>query len=159
MRLLSICAIVLMFAAIAIAQPSNGYVFFAPGCVSCSGHTAMTIQLGAGGEAVLGTGLGIGAELGALGTRQSCGNSVVGVFSPSDYYHFVHGKDIKADPFVTAGYTLLFGNGHASLFNCGGGLNYWLKHALGGRMELRDQVHTGDGPPIHCWGFRFGLVF
>jgi len=140
------------------AQPSNGYFFLAPGGVSCCGHTAMTLQIGGGGEAVLGKGVGIGAELSALGTRSHFTDSVIGVFSPNGYYHFVHERDLKLDPFVTGGYTLYFRNGHASLFNFGAGVNYWLQRSLGVRFEFRDHVQT-DGSAVHSWGFRFGLVF
>lgn len=73
-------------------------------------------------------------------------------------YHFVHGKDIKLDPFVTGGYTLMFRNGHVNLFNFGGGLNCWFSHRLGVRLELRDQVHR-DGVSVHYWGGRIGLAF
>jgi hypothetical protein len=111
-----------------------------------------------GGEAVLGKGIGLGAEVGALGTRQYFADSVVGVFSPNGYYLFVHGNDIKIDPFVTGGYTLLFRSGHANLFNFCGGLNYWFRTTLGGRLEVRDQVHT-DGSSVHYWEVRFGLAF
>src|SRR5215510_8765799 len=98
-------AILVAVALVAVvhAQPSNGYVFLAPGGVSCCGHTSMTLQLGGGGEAVLGHGVGIGAELSALGPRQSFADSVFGVFSPNGYYHFAHAKDLKVDPFVTGG--------------------------------------------------------
>src|SRR5689334_21428333 len=51
------------------AQTSNGYVFVAPGGVTCCGYTSMTLQFGVGGEVVLGKGIGVGAELGALGAR------------------------------------------------------------------------------------------
>ena len=147
-----------VFAGALDAQPSNGYVFFAPGGVTCCGHTAMTLQFGVGVEGVLAKGIGVGAEVGALGTRQYFGDSVVGVFSPNGYYHFVHGKDIRSDPFVTGGYTLIFRSGHANLFNFGGGLNYWFRGRLGFRSELRDQVLT-DGSSLHYWGVRFGLAF
>lgn len=148
-----------MFAGALPAQFSNGYVFFAPGGLTCCGHTAMTLQFGVGGEGILAKGIGVGAEVGAVGARQDFGDSVVGVFSPNGYYHFVHGKDIKFDPFVTGGYTLIFRSGHANLFNFGGGLNYWFGSKLGLRFEVRDQVHTGDGASVHYWGARFGLAF
>ena len=147
----------ILFTGMAAAQPSNGYVFIAPGGVSCCGHTSMTLQFGAGGEAVLGKGVGIGAEIGAVAQPRFFSGTVVGIFSPNGYYHFSHGKNVKLDPFVTGGYTLLFRNGHANLFNFGGGVNYWFRHALGVRLELRDQVHTGAS--VHYWGFRFGLAF
>lgn len=156
---------ILLLAGAAWAQGSNGYVFFAPGGVSCCGHTAMTVQFGAGGEAVLGWGIGVGAEIAALGTRQDFADSVVGAFSPNGYYHFVHGRRAKADPFVTAGYTLLFRSGHTNLFNFGGGVNYWFRPKLGARVEFRDFVyHSGggfgfNGTTINYWGVRVGLAF
>jgi hypothetical protein len=140
------------------AQSSNGYVFFAPGGITCCGYTSMTLQFGAGGEAVLGKGIGIGAELSAVGARASFADSVVGVFSPNGYYHFIHRRESRSDPFVTGGYTLLFRNGHANLFNVGGGLNYWFHSHLGARLEFRDQIHT-NGSAVHYWGVRFGLAF
>src|SRR5689334_5156366 len=80
-----------------LAQDSNGYVFFAPGGATCCGNTAMTLHFGVGGEGILGKGIGVAAELGALGTRRYYTDSVLGVFSPNGSYHFVHGKHIKAD--------------------------------------------------------------
>jgi len=139
------------------AQPSNGYLFFAPGGVTCCGHTAMTLHFGAGGEKVLAKGIGVGAEIGALGPRQYFSDSVIGVFSPNGYYHFGRGRDIRIDPFVTGGYTLYFRSGHASLGNVGGGLNYWFHSRLGARFEFRDHIQSSG--PVHTWGFRFALAF
>ena len=143
------------------AQRSNGYIFFAPGGVNCCGEpTAMTIQAGFGGEYGIGKGIGVGAELSALGTRRYLLDSVVGVFSPNAYYHFVHQRDSKFDPFVTAGYSMMFRAGHANLFNFGAGVHYWFTHGVGLRLEFRDHVLRGDyNPTLNYWGFRFGLVF
>ena len=55
------------------AQHSNGYVFLAPRGISCVVHTAIALQLGVGGEGALGKGIGVGAEVGAVGTRQYFG--------------------------------------------------------------------------------------
>jgi hypothetical protein len=140
------------------AQPSHGYIYFAPGQVHCCGASAMTLQFGVGGEAVLWKGLGLGAEVAAVGVRQDFGDSVLGVFSPNGYYHFIHGKDLKLDPFVTGGYTLMFRSGSESLFNFGAGANYWFHHHLGARLEFRDQVYT-KFDTLHYWGVRFGLAF
>ena len=84
--------LLVLLAGVAGAQSSNGYVFFAPGGVSCCGYTAMTLHFGVGGEAVLGKGVGIGAEIGALGTRAEFADAVEGVFSANGYYHFAHRK-------------------------------------------------------------------
>jgi hypothetical protein len=118
----------------------------------------MTLQFGVGGEAVLGKGIGLGAEIGALGTREYFSDTVMGAFSPNGYYHFIHGEGLKADPFVTGGYTLLFRSGHANLANFGGGLTYWFHNRLGARLEIRDQLNT-TGVIGHFWGARFGLAF
>ena len=100
-----LCAAVLLclLTGILAAQPSNGYVFFAPGGVTCCHNTSMTLQFGVGGEAVLWKGVGLGGEIGALGTREHFSDTVMGAFSPNGYYHFRHGEDIKSDPFVTGG--------------------------------------------------------
>jgi hypothetical protein len=118
----------------------------------------MTMQFGVGGEAVLWKGVGLGAEIGALGTRQYFGDTVMGVFSPNGYYHFKHGEGATVDPFVTSGYTLLFRSGHANLANFGGGLTYWFARRFGARLEVRDQLTT-TGTTEHFWGVRFGLAF
>ncbi|MBZ5724848.1 MAG: hypothetical protein LAP87_07605 [Acidobacteriia bacterium] len=146
-----------VFALALQAQSSNGYLFFAPGGVTCCGTTSMTLHAGVGGEGVIGKGIGIGAELGAVGPRDELADSV-GMFSPNGYYHFVHRKELKADPFVTAGYTLMFRSGHANLFNFGTGLNYWFLNHLGARVEFRDHVYH-SGRAVHYWGVRFGLAF
>ena len=148
-----------VFAGAARAQYSNGYVFFAPGGVTCCGQTTTTLSLGVGGEVILGKGVGVGLEGGTIALRQAIERSALGVVSPNGYYHFVHGKDLKADPFVTGGYTLMFRQGHANLYNFGGGLNYWFHHRLGARLEIRDHVWHRYGSSLHYWGFRFGLAF
>jgi hypothetical protein len=161
MKLLSILGITLaltMSVAPAAAQRSNGYVFFAPGAASCGGCNNMTLHLGGGAEGILGKGVGLGAELGFLAPRESFGDGL-GVFSPNGYYHFPgKSKDRKLDPFVTGGYTLLFRNGHASLWNFGGGVNYWFGGKLGLKLEMRDHVWS-DGGTTHYWGIRIGLAF
>jgi hypothetical protein len=156
--LLRTAALAYLLAGTLAAQSSNGYVFFAPGGVTCCSNTTMMLHFGVGGEAVLGKGVGLGAELGAMGSREYFGDSVVGVFSPNGYYHFKHGKEIKTDPFVTAGYTLLFRSGTANLANFGGGLTYWFHRRLGARLEVRDQLNT-TGTIAHFWGVRLGLAF
>src|SRR5690349_8483835 len=117
-------------ARVADAQPSNVYLFLGPGGESCCGYTTTILHTGIGGEAVLGAGLGLGAEIGAMGLRRDFVDSAFGVFSPNGYYHFIHGRRVRVDPFITGGYTLFFRYGHANLFNVGGGLNYWFHRHL-----------------------------
>jgi hypothetical protein len=145
-----------LLAGILRAQPSHATVFFAPGGVTCCGHTAMTLQAGIGGEAVLFKGIGLGADIGAIGPKDSLIDSM-GVFSANGYYHFSHRKAIKSDPYVTGGYTLMFRGGHFSLYNFGAGINYWFIRRLGFQVEFRDQLHSSFGT-VHYWGARLGLV-
>jgi hypothetical protein len=157
-HLARVCALIAATTVIAMAQNSNGYVFFAPGGISCCGQTTMTLHLGAGGEAVLAKGVGFGAEIGALGTRKYYSDSVFGVLSPNGYYHFLHDKDSRLDPFVTGGYSLFFRSGHGNFANFGGGINCWFNKRLGARLELRDHINTTNTIG-HFWGVRFGLAF
>ena len=157
-RVLAVATLFLAVSTAARAQRSHSYLFLAPGGVSSSGHTAMTLHLGAGVDAVLFKGFGVGAELGALGPREDFAGNVLGVASVNGYYHFLHGRP-KADPFVTAGYTVMFRSGSINLFNFGGGLNYWFVPRLGLKVELRDHVYSPQRSSVHYWGIRLGLAF
>ena len=146
----------------ALAQHSHGYLYAAPGgatarVLSSRRETITTLQLGAGGEGVLGKSIGIGAELGALAPTEAL-EAVVGVFSLNGYYHFFH-HGSRADPFLTGGYTLAFRGETANLFNFGGGVNYWFISRLGLKVEIRDHIWTPPGTTVHAWGVRFGLAF
>ena len=143
-------------AAAARAQQSHGYVFFAPGGSTSRGHTEKIIHLGIGGEGILGKGVGLGLEIGAVGPTAAFTDGAVGMFSPNGYFHFARRKT-KVDPFVTAGYTLLFRSGHANLFNFGGGFNYWFSR-LGFKAEFRDHVQPRRFGDIHYWEIRLGLA-
>lgn len=160
-QILYLLGLTAILAGAAHGQSSNGYFFAAPGGATCCGSTLTTVQLGGGGEYVLGRGVGAGVELSALDVRESLfslgGNNWLGVFSPNGYYHFVHDKSARFDPFVTAGYTLMFNSGTASLFNFGGGGTFWFSDHLGVRFEFRDHIH--GNPTVNYWGFRFGIAF
>jgi hypothetical protein len=150
---------ILMLAAVAVAaaQGSNGYLFFAPGGITSYGHTEMTMQAGGGVDVMLLKGIGANAEIGALWPRQCFADCVIGVLSPGGSYHFLHRKEGKIDPFVGAGYSFVFRAGHLNLFNFGGGANYWFAKRFGLRMEFRDQVYTRYAT-THFWGFRAGVA-
>ena len=140
------------------SQPSNVYAFLAPGGATCCGTTSMTVQFGAGGEAVVWKGVGLGAELGVLGSHDDFGGTALGVLSLNGYYHFIHRNNLRLDPFVTGGYTLLFRSGTANLFNFGGGATYWFHPRFGARLEFRDHVYAPQ-TTVNYWGFRVGLAF
>jgi hypothetical protein len=151
-----LAVLLIVISALAAAQSSNGYLFVAPGGVTCCGHTESTIHFGGGVDAILAKGLGLNLEIGALGPRQNF-SSAVGLFSAGGAYYFRHGKDLKLEPFVNGGYSLMFRSGHANLCYFGGGANYWLARRVGLRFELRDHLYTPDSV-AHYWGFRVGLA-
>ncbi|HOL70287.1 MAG TPA: hypothetical protein PLA43_09010 [Bryobacteraceae bacterium] len=145
--------------AAALGQGMNGYVFSAPGIVTAGSQAVGNIHIGAGVEGAIGKGIGAGLELGAMSGTRCFPECVVGVFSPNINYHFLRGNERRADPFVTAGYTLMFRHGHANMFNFGGGMNYWVARRVGFRVELRNHVHVYNGSWFHYLGVRFGLAF
>ncbi len=149
--------LLVLAAAGAAAESSNAYVFAAPGGVTSYGHTSMTLHFGGGVDAILYKGLGINAEIGALGPREALGESV-GVFSAGAAYYFRHAKELKLEPFVSGGYSLMFREGHENLFYFGGGVNYWLARRVGLRFEVRDHVYS-QYQAVHFWGVRLGVSF
>ncbi len=148
--------LLLVFCATALAQSSAGYIFFAPGGVTSSGYTSGTYQIGGGGDVILGKGIGVGAEIGAIAPMESFA-AALGVFSPGVSYHFIHDKRRKIDPYVTGGYTLFFREGAENLFHFGAGTNYWFARHVGLRVEFRDQIYT-QYRATHFWGIRLGVA-
>jgi len=123
------------------------YLLVAPGGESANGNTQAAFQAGAGVEEVLRHGLGLGVEASALGRSHDFGRSVSGIVSPNLYYHFLRSSRSKLDPFVTAGYSVLFRDNIQNAANVGAGLNYWFRPHTGVRFEARDQIMP-DQPSI-----------
>ncbi len=153
-----LAVLVLAAAGALAAQSSSGYLFLAPGGVTSSGRTEMMLHAGGGGDAVIGKGIGVNVELGAIWPRECFVECVMGAFSPGGTYHFRRGAELKLDPFVAGGYTLMFRGASENLFYFGGGANYWFSRKVGLRMEMRDHVWTGYRA-AHFWNFRLGLAF
>lgn len=156
MRILMCFFVSMLAAAPAFGQgKGHGYVFAAPGGVSGDGQTSAALHLGAGGEALVHRGLGVGAEIGYLANPRLLAGA--GLLSVNGSYHFASGQPAaKAVPFITGGYSLGFRSGVANLVNVGGGVNYWFKDQLGLRVEFRDHLYASE---VHLWSFRFGLAF
>jgi hypothetical protein len=142
----------------AAAQYTRGYVYVAPGGISAGGNTTRSYQIGGGVERLLVHGIGAGADLSGLIPGTGRASNSVGIFSLNGYYHPLH--DRKADPFVTAGYSLMFRDFTANMFNFGGGVNYWFQENLGLMVEFRDHYrHVTRSLNANYWGFRIGLTF
>jgi hypothetical protein len=133
----------------------QGYVFLAPGAFVGGGSSVGTAHLGAGGEALIYRGIGAGAEIGYL-TPWRDFSAGIGVLSLNGSYHFNRAR--KLSPFLTGGYSLAFRNGHANLFNVGGGMNYWFSDKVGLRLEFRDHINTGY-TLAHYLSSRIGISF
>src|SRR5262245_1083422 len=142
--------LLLLSGSVAVGQRSNGYWYVAPGGSTSGGQTHFMIQLGGGGEFALGRGIGFGIEGAAVGPTDNYTDGVFGIASANGYYHFYPSKSARIDPFATAGYSLAFRKGTASVINYGGGLNYWLWENVALRFEFRDQVFA-DGLTPHVW--------
>ncbi len=137
------------------AHHAQGYVFVAPGAYIGYADSVAILHVGGGGEALIQRGLGIGAEIGAIGSLQESGGGL-GLFSVNGSYHFRRNKKIA--PFLTGGYSVVGGNGTRSLVNVGGGVNYWLRERVGIRLEFRDHFYL-DGAGRQLLGFRIGFAF
>ena len=173
----SLCAVFFTFSLSASAQTPtpfrwDRYLFFAPGAgsvgdFSFGSNGRANIHVGAGGEAFIYKGLGVGAEIGPVipwtapsfsgGYRLSCCfGRLVGLGSANLSYHFLpNTADRKLEPFVVAGYSLFFRQGTWSGYNAGIGTNLWLKENVGMRFELRHHSSWA----YKSMGFGMGVTF
>jgi hypothetical protein len=134
---------------------AQGYIFAAPGAYVGYSDSVATLHVGGGGEALVYRGLGVGAEIGAIGALEESGGGL-GLFSVNGSYHF--GQKGKIVPFLTGGYSVVGGNGTRNLANFGIGVNYWLRERIGIRLEFRDHFYL-DGAGRQLRGFRIGFAF
>lgn len=149
------------------AQQSNAYVFAGAGGISVAGNTGKALYGGAGAEAIVGSGMGLGAEGDVIRQVSQGWHGLMALVSANFYYHFVHTLD-RIDPFVTIGYTSAFRGAHheagqdpgqANLVNFGGGVNYWFRPSTGLKLEFRDHLRPNRGPNADYWSFRIGVTF
>ena len=171
MKKIGVCVFVCALAGVAGAEPKDsgyrghGYAQFGLG--GCSIGVGQWIRIGCGvvlnavggGEGFVFRGLAVGAE-GGYGWISGSFQDGVGMFSANPAYHFKgHGKSRKLVPFVTAGYSMLFRDGHVDGFNAGGGATWWPGAHFGVRFEGRIH-HFGVGPlGANVYMFRIGASF
>ena len=132
----------------------QGYVFVAPGAYVGYSETRATMHFGGGGEGLIYKGLGLGAEIGGIWAVQ--GSDLLAVLSVNGSYHFSRGR--KISPFLTGGYSPIWGDGSANMVNFGGGVNWWLGERKGIRLEFRDHVYA-EGSNRQIVEFRIGFAF
>ena len=156
-HVLVVCLLLSFWTGAALAQSSNGYTIFGAGAVTASGERSGALYFGGGGEGILHKIVGVGGEIGAATSTRF--QFALGLASANGYVHFTSNRRPRFDPFVTGGYTLLFGGGHLNLFNVGGGVNYWFQDRLGLRLEFRDHVLRDGGITGQYLAFRVGVCF
>jgi hypothetical protein len=132
----------------------QGYLFVAPGAYVGYSETAATMHFGGGGEAFLFKGLAAGAEIGGMWALR--GSDLLALFSADGSYHFSRGR--KVSPFLTCGYSRIWGDGSANMVNFGGGVNWWLGEKKGIRLEFREHVYAGSSHR-QIAEFRIGFAF
>jgi len=145
------------------SEPPRGTanVFFGGGGAFASGDRSGVLQFGGGGEGRIYKGLSAGAEIGYLHPTKSFKDGF-GLLSTNGTYRFWKAwPSQKLVPFVTAGYSLAFRDGHANLANFGGGVDYWFRDRAALRLEVRDHIWPGaehEDPTSHILMFRVGIV-
>jgi len=150
----------LALAAAAAAQQSNAYLFVAPGAAIGGSSDVSTLHVGVGADIMIARVFGANVEIGALGPSRDL-SAVRGVFSPGATYYFRHGNELRFEPFVAGGYSLMFRGGNDSLAYFGGGVNCWFARTTGVRLELRDHylpAPCNGCTDAHFVGFRIALA-
>src|ERR1041384_5610527 len=104
------------------AQETRETVFIAPGGLSVPGNTTRSYQVGGGIERLLERGFGASGDIAAVLPGTGSISNTSGLAAIDLNYHF---KGVHTEPFVAAGYSLLFRDFTANMFNFGGGINYW----------------------------------
>jgi hypothetical protein len=132
----------------------QGYLFLAPGAYVGYSDALATIHFGGGAEAFLYKGVAAGAEAGGIWALR--GSDLLGVLSVDGSYHLSRSRRIS--PFLTCGYSLLWGDGRRNLINFGAGVHWWLGSGKGIRLEFRDHVYA-DGTNRQIVEFRIGFEF
>ncbi len=147
----------------AFGQSSQFYAFFSPGQVRASSAdlgfaSEFAIHAGGGGKYIFHNGLGVGAEAGIAGPTKDWSFYNFGAFSANGYYVFKQGG--KIEPFVTGGYTRVYGNDALDMNggNFGGGITYWPAQRVGVLFEFRDNVGRTQGVTFQLVDARIGLV-
>ncbi len=132
----------------------QGYLFLAPGAYAAYSEAVSTMHFGGGGEAFLYRGLAAGAEIGGFWALR--GSDLLGVLSANGSYHF--SRDRKISPFLTGGYSRIWGAGSRNMVNFGCGINWWLGERKGIRLEFRDHIYA-EGSNRQIAEFRIGFAF
>ena len=130
---------------------ANGHV--TAGLGVCQ-HGVLLLGIDGGGEGFVYRGLALGGDIGAYSFTDT---EPFGVATLGGNYHFVRRAAVgRFDPFIGAGYTMVFSPGwyHGSGASLGGGINYWFTNRIGLRLDARAYI-IGETAVVS----RFGIAF
>lgn len=162
-RLQRIGGLMLVLATIVLAEPpaekprygGQGHLYYAA-AFSPDEFEAQNM-LGAGGEALVYKGLGVGGELGYVFPQQQILYGF-GLASANASYHFVdRARSQRFAPFLTGGYSVAISDEPLNLINYGAGANVWFSDRAGFRFEVRNYQHPRWGQ--FRLALRLGLTF
>ena len=112
-------------------------------------------SVGTGADIFVYKDLAVSPSIGYLYSREDSQRGVA-IFTANGSYHFLRGKS-RFEPFVIAGYGAIADLGHGlSLFNYGGGGQYWFRKRLGVRVEVLNFQHSQYR---ELTSVRFGIAF
>ena len=154
--------LIILMPSTALAQTTprtSGYVFGGGGGISPDDVFAFwsgtTVRAGFGVEHLFRSGFGILGEIEFLHRPESPGDADSLLLSVNPVYHFGLGR---VRPFVTGGYTAIFGSHGLFNVNVGGGVNYWFQEHIAVRAEFRNH-RLFFSTPLKSYGLRLGLAF
>ncbi len=148
----------LLFAAgialFAQAPRAQGYAFFGIDNPPFGDFNYNTV--GAGADLFVYKDLAFSPSAGYLRARDGNQSGSAAVVTLNGSYHFLRGKG-RFEPFVTAGYGALANLGEGiSMFNYGGGGQYWFHKRIGVRAEVLNFQHRQYR---ELTSIRFGISF
>jgi hypothetical protein len=111
---------------------------------------------GAGADLFVYKGLAVSPSGGYLFARDNGLTAGAAVITANGSYHFLRGRS-RVEPFITAGYGTLANFGESiSMFNYGGGAQFWFHKRMGVRVEL---LNFQSGGYRELTSIRFGFAF
>ncbi len=157
MRIAIIAVLLMALPAAVFAQNPGERKGWGYGYAGFGGSSAGTaFHVGGGGEILLASGFGLGAEAARFGATSRFANNSVTVISAGLSYHFgARHLSRKLVPFMTGGLSLA--NSRSGGGNFGGGVQYWVHERVGLRLEFREHIFSSDSPFISA--IHVGLAF
>ena len=166
-RIIFSLVVLLAWCRAASAQQFGSYVYAVAGPVvvprsDLTRWNGSFVYAGGGGEARFTDRFGLGGDVGVLNPVTNPFAITAGLAAVTPAYHFMSkDSNLKIDPFLNGGVSVLFTSGSVSLppVHYGGGLNYRVRRNLGVRFEFRHHLWNPEsGSTVHLVAFRAGII-